>query len=100
MLESASVESKEAVSVLCNHDDQPVAFIWRGIQYLVSSRPVRWYARRCWWIDFESADRNGSASLEIEIWRLRASCDKSTGFFELEHLQPEDEWRLVRVLAE
>lgn len=100
MIENPSVETKEAVSVLCNHDDQPVAFVWRGAQYLVSSRPVRWYARRCWWIDFNSASREDAASLEIEIWRLRASCELGSGFFELEHIQPEDEWRLVRVLEE
>lgn len=99
MLESAPVETKESISVLCNHDDQPVAFVWRGSQYLVSSRPVRWYARRSWWIDFDNANREqGAASLETEIWRLRASCAQATGFFELEHLQPEDEWRLIRVL--
>lgn len=95
-----SLHTKEVVSVLCNDEGQPVAFIWRGAQYLVSSRPVRWYSRRCWWVDFNSAYHEGPASLEVEIWRLRGSSESDFGFFEIEHIQPEDEWRMVRVIDE
>lgn len=100
MLETVSTESKNILSVLCNHEGQPVAFVHRGQQYLVSSKPVRWYKRRSWWVDFESANRDVPTALEVEIWRLRASCKDSSDFFELEHLQPEDEWRLLRVIQE
>lgn len=100
MLRNAPAATKEAVAVLCNHEGQPVAFILRGIQHLVSSKPVRWYARRSWWIDFDSANRDGATALETEVWRLRASCEGNSGFFEIEHLQPEDTWRLLRVIEE
>lgn len=99
MFEVEMLETKEAVSVLPSQDGQPVAFIWRGVQYLASSRPVRWYSRRSWWVDFDSVARGvGAVALEVEIWRLRASCETHSALFELEHLAPEDDWNLLRVV--
>jgi hypothetical protein len=90
------VQLSQLVAVLTNHDGEPVSFNWQGLNWLVSSVPVRWYSRKTWWADAESAPRGaGAALVEVEIWRLRAASTGGTGFFELR--REAADWQLYRV---
>lgn len=81
--------------VVVDLDGAPVCFVWRGAEYLVSSRPVRWYSRRIWWEETSSAPKGtGGPLMEVEMWRLWATSETSRTLFELRHLQPADSWEI------
>lgn len=94
----------ETVFVSTNRGGEPIGFNWRGIAYLVKSRPLRWFARREWWVEASRVQRGVGASLvEIEMWRLQAGQASEPGAgsepaqFELTRSQEDNVWRLVRV---
>lgn len=108
------VRVDEPVAVSTNRTGEPIGFRWRNGSYLVLAKPVRWFARREWWIESARVQRGiGAGVLEVEMWRLRASCDatppQSTGQpvdqptqFELIHTVGEKDaskniWKLVRI---
>lgn len=89
------IQIQEGVAVLTNHDGEPVSFDWGGASWLVSSRPVRWYARKTWWQHANAAPKGiGAQLIETEMWRLRAISTNGAGFFELQ--READFWQLSR----
>lgn len=94
------VRVDEKVTVAVNHEGQPIGFSWRNANYLVADKPVRWFARREWWVEAARVQRGiGSGVLEVEMWRFLAA-DKPTTpkhQYELVHFTLENTWRLVRV---
>jgi len=92
------MRTEELSSVMLDFDGAPVGFRYREKEYLVASRPVRWYSRKLWWEDAASAPKgSGAALLEVEMWRLWAASDQSRIFFELRHVQPQDSWEVSQV---
>jgi hypothetical protein len=83
--------------VMLDFDGAPVCFSWRNRSYTVCSKPVRWYSRKLWWQEAESAAKGvGSALMETEMWRLWAISETDRVFFELTHKLPEDHWEIVK----
>jgi hypothetical protein len=94
----------ESVSVVVNPKGEPIGFRWRGSNYLVSSPPTRWFARREWWVDASRVQRGiGSGVLEVEMWRLSADSSVAGGVqtkcaqYELVHSTLDNHWRLLRI---
>ncbi|MEY4263181.1 DUF6504 family protein [Rhodoluna sp.] len=89
----------EKVSVLVNQLGEPIGFSWRGASYLVNSKPVRWFARKQWWVDAARVQRGiGAGVLEVEMWRLQASRSESDrAQFELIHNAQSNSWQLARI---
>ncbi|MEY2675391.1 MAG: hypothetical protein RL645_567 [Actinomycetota bacterium] len=95
----------EAVYVATDKVGDPIGFNWRGIAYLVKTKPVRWFARREWWVEAARVQRGiGAGVVEVEMWRLQASPsianppgNGSGGQFELIKSADSNVWRLVRV---
>lgn len=96
----------ETVFVATNKGGEPIGFNWRGIAYLVKSRPLRWFARREWWVEASRVQRGvGAGMVEIEMWRLQASKaapqadsnSEQTAQFELTRDSEDGLWRLVKV---
>jgi hypothetical protein len=83
----------EAVAVLVDQEGSPVCFRWQEKDYLVGSRPVRWFARTQWWIGERAQKGIGSGVLEVEMWRLSVA---ESGVFDLLHNTPTGAWKLVR----
>jgi len=87
----------EAVAVLLDQEGAPALFRWRGKDYQVSSKPVRWFARTEWWVGERAHRGIGSGVLEIEMWRFLASpSDDSGSYFELLHNSLANSWKLIR----
>ncbi len=92
------MQLEELTGVMLDFDGAPVGFNYRGKHYLVASRPIRWYSRKLWWAEADSAPKGiGSALLEIEMWRLWAASDESRIFFELKHNQPQGNWEVSQI---
>lgn len=93
------VRVDENISVSVNETGEPIGFRWRNNNYLVKTKPVRWFARREWWIEAARVQRGiGAGVLELEMWRLSACCPKDEiSQFELVHSALDDGWRLLRV---
>ena len=98
----------ENVSVSTNQTGEPVGFFWRNSSYRVRTKPIRWFARRDWWIEATRVQRGvGPSVLEVEMWRMVASKNESVDSvdktqFEIVHARdsanPEKHiWRLVKV---
>jgi hypothetical protein len=95
----------EAVYVATNTGGEPIGFNWRGIAYLVKTRPVRWFARREWWVEAARVQRGiGAGIIEVEMWRLQATpsavnpeAGNAAGQYELIKSADTNVWRLVRV---
>lgn len=96
----------ETVFVATNKGGEPIGFNWRGIAYLVKSRPLRWFARREWWVEASRVQRGvGAGMVEIEMWRLQAGQaapqnnpdSGQTTQFELTRDSEDGHWRLVQV---
>jgi hypothetical protein len=89
----------EKVEVSVDKTGSPIGFSWKGGLYLVASKPVRWFARKQWWIESARVQRGiGAGVLEVEMWRMiAADSGKRQGQFELVHDAMLDVWRLVRV---
>jgi Family of unknown function (DUF6504) len=94
----------ENVSVSTNQNGEPVGFLWRDSIYKVSAKPIRWFARRDWWLEASRVQKGiGPGVLEVEIWRMTAAevATANKTQFEIAHTQDNDGgknlWRLVRV---
>jgi hypothetical protein len=96
----------ENVSVSINRTGEPVGFLWRNSTYRVRTRPIRWFARRDWWLEAARVQRGvGAGVLEVEVWRMVASKaedpDQKTQFEILNTAASTDGekaiWRLVKV---
>lgn len=97
----------EGVLVSTNQNGEPVGFLWRDSNYKVRARPVRWFARRNWWLEAARVQRGvGAEVLEVEIWRMLASVSEDTEIakntqFEIAHGLDDSSgkkiWRMVRV---
>jgi hypothetical protein len=93
----------ELVEVAVNPTGEPIGFSWRNGAYLVLSKPVRWFARREWWIESARVQRGiGAGVLEVEMWRLVAQnqiASSEKGQFELIHNIVDDKnvWKLSRI---
>jgi hypothetical protein len=98
---SQVIRVDEQVSVSVNSSGEPIGFQWRNNSYLVLSKPIRWFARKQWWIEAARAQRGiGSGVLEVEMWRLSASKPQETpAQFELIHQAEKNNWQLVRVFS-
>jgi hypothetical protein len=98
--EPEMVRIDELVDVAVNPKGEPIGFSWRNGAYLVLSKPVRWFARREWWVESARVQRGiGAGVLEVEMWRLVASCAEEKKQFELIHNIVEDKnvWKLSRI---
>lgn len=96
----------ENVSVSINRTGEPVGFLWRNSTYRVRTKPIRWFARRDWWLEAARVQRGvGAGVLEVEVWRMVASKaeepDQKTQFEILNTTASTDGekaiWRLVKV---
>lgn len=93
----------ELVEVTTNRTGEPIGFSWRNGAYLVLSKPVRWFARREWWIESARVQRGiGSGVLEVEMWRLIAKnqiAASEQNQFELIHniVDNKNVWKLSRI---
>ena len=94
---SVVVQIDENIAVSVDRNGQPISFLWRGERFAVSDRPVRWYARKEWWLEANRVQRGiGVSVLEVEMWRLVAqSRAKHWVQYDLRH--EENRWRLVRI---
>jgi len=94
------VRVEESVEVSVNQIGEPIGFRWRDECYLVMNHPVRWFARREWWVESARAYRGiGAGVIETEMWRLSADCPSGVMYFELIHNVGCDAWRLERVFS-
>jgi hypothetical protein len=94
----------ERVLVSTNQRGEPIGFRWRGGSYLVNAKPVRWFARKEWWVEAARAQHGiGAGVLEVEMWRICASKENSSlAQYELVHTletSNQNAWRLVRVYS-
>ncbi len=90
----------EAVTVSVNQNGEPIGFRWRDQCFLVMNRPVRWFARKEWWVESARVQRGiGAGVLETEMWRLSANCQDQVMQFELVHQAISNRWQLVRVFG-
>jgi hypothetical protein len=98
----------ESISVSTNQTGEPVGFLWRNSTYRVRTKPIRWFARRDWWIEAARVQRGvGAGVLEVEMWRMIASKSdipeaEEKNQFELVHSLDESGgnkhiWRIARV---
>jgi hypothetical protein len=86
----------EAVVVLVDQEGSPVCFRWQENDYLIGSRPVRWFARTEWWAGERAHRGIGSGAVEVEMWRFIATGNGSMCPFELLHNTAADSWKLLR----
>jgi hypothetical protein len=86
----------EPVVVLVDQEGSPICFRWQGRDYVVSSRPVRWFARNEWWVGERAHRGIGSGAVEVEIWRFLATGDGTKCPFELLHNTAANSWKLLR----
>ena len=88
----------EAVTVSVNQTGEPIGFRWRDQCYLVTSKPIRWFARKEWWVESARAQRGiGAGVLETEMWRFSASDNAVVLQFELIRNALTNQWQLNRV---
>ncbi|MFM6980620.1 MAG: DUF6504 family protein [Micrococcales bacterium] len=88
----------EAVEVSIGVNGEPNGFTWQGVRYSVNARPLRWFARREWWVEAARVQRGiGAGVIEIEMWRVCAAVNGGpTGIFELIYAAETSCWKLVR----
>lgn len=91
----------ENVQVSTNQNGEPIGFSWRNGSYRVLTKPIRWFARRDWWVEAARVQRGiGSGVLEVEMWRLSAARESSSpAQFELIHTELDNQWKLVRIFG-
>ena len=94
----------ENVEVSVDKTGSPIGFSWKGCHYLVNSKPIRWFARKQWWVEAARVQRGiGAGVLEVEMWRLSADPASSGNVqtkcaqYELVHSTPNNHWRLLRI---
>ena len=89
---------EELSAVMLDFDGAPVRFRYQDQDYTVASRPVRWYSRKLWWLQAQSAPKGvGQGLMEVEMWRLWAASETSRIFFELRHELPQDSWIINQI---
>ena len=87
----------EAVAVLVDQEGSPICFRWQEKDYLVGSKPVKWFSRTQWWIGERAQRGIGSGALEVEMWRFIAgSQGEGFSYFELLHNSLGNSWKLIR----
>lgn len=88
----------ETVEVSVAASGEPIGFSWNGVRYSVNARPLRWFARREWWVEAARVQRGiGAGVLELEMWRVCACVGNGpTGIFELVWNAETGLWKLVR----
>lgn len=88
----------EAVEVSIGVTGEPIGFTWQGVHYSVNAKPLRWFARREWWVEAARVQRGiGAGVIEIEMWRVCACVGNGpTGIFELIYAAETACWKLVR----
>ena len=93
------VRVDEMVAVSVNPKGEPIGFSWRDGAYRVLNKPVRWFARREWWVEASRVQRGiGSGVLEVEMWRVMAENSKKPACqYEFVHDALTDTWRLTRI---
>jgi hypothetical protein len=94
------VRVDENITVAVDKVGEPIGFAWRNGSYLVSDKPVRWFARREWWVEAARVQRGiGAGVLEVEMWRFMAieTNAKRKNQYELLHFTCDNTWRLVRI---
>ncbi|MEI6590970.1 MAG: hypothetical protein WCO24_03095 [Actinomycetes bacterium] len=94
----------EEIVVATNTSGEPIGFQWRNRGFLVNCKPVRWFARREWWVEAARAQRGiGAGVLEVEMWRLTAACkeaaEQKATQYEIIHSTLDGSWRLSRVYS-
>ena len=94
----------ETIVVTTNQNGEPIGFQWRNRGFLVNAKPVRWFARREWWIEAARVQRGiGAGVLEVEMWRLTAACteaaDAIIAQYEIIHSALDGSWRLSRIYS-
>jgi hypothetical protein len=88
----------EAVTVSVSQTGEPIGFRWRDQSYQVTSKPVRWFSRKEWWVESARAQRGiGAGVLEIEMWRFCASDNTVVLQFELIRNAITNQWQLNKV---
>lgn len=90
----------EPVAMVVNGDGEPIGFKWRNHNFLVASKPMRWFARRQWWKEAARANRGiGEGVVEVEMWRFMASdmARHTCQQFELLHQVHSNDWQLILV---
>jgi hypothetical protein len=93
----------EHVQVSVDQAGQPVRFTWRGGNYLVSEKPVRWFSRRDWWLEASRVPKGiGAGVFEVEIWRILAAETKARHCLQFEFAHDLDpasgRWQLIQVI--
>ena len=92
------VRVDEMVAVSVNPKGEPIGFSWRNGAYLVLNKPVRWFARKEWWVESARAQRGiGAGVLETEMWRFSASDNSVVQQFELIRNAITNQWQLNKV---
>jgi hypothetical protein len=96
------VRVDENITVAVDKEGDPIGFLWRNGSYLVADKPIRWFARREWWVEAARVQRGiGAGVLEVEMWRLMAieASAKRKNQYELLHFTIDNTWSLVRVYS-
>lgn len=92
------LKSDALLGVMLNHDGEPYALKLGEKHYLVSSKPIRWYSRKTWWKDADSAPKGiGAGLIEVEMWRMWAACEDHQALFEIRHEVHTNSWQLVQI---
>ena len=86
----------EAVAVLVDQEGVPTLFRWREEDYQVGPRAVRYFTRSNWWVGERADKGTGSGVIEVEMWRLLATCDEVKTLFDLLHNSACGSWKLIR----
>ena len=94
----ARVESGSQVRLGSN--DQPVGFRHEDQHFVIVGTPTRWFTRRAWWANAQSAQRGvGAQVLEIEMLRVAvmSSGSQKMQFADLAFDPEQSIWQVVRV---
>lgn len=68
----------EGVDVTTDISGRPVRIQWRGRSYTVLKDPLRWFARRRWWLEAHRAERGRPGLVAEEIWRVQLEDEQNT----------------------
>lgn len=99
----------QAVNVTVDSEGRPATVQWDHYSYVVVAQPVRWFARRRWWLEESRAERGREGLVAQEVWRvqlednrpgvLRAHSSETETFctVDLGRSMPSGRWRLLRI---
>lgn len=80
--------------------DQPVGFRYEDQHFVIVGTPTRWFTRRAWWANAQSAQRGvGAQVLEIEMLRaaVMSSGSQKMQFADLAFDPEQSIWQVVRI---